>query len=43
MKNLQVKLEDDIHKRFKRKCFNQEIDMSMKVREWIEKYLKSGE
>lgn len=40
MKNLQVKLPDDMHKRFKRKCFDKEIDMSEKVREWIDKYIK---
>ena len=40
MKYLQVKLDDEIHKRFKRKCFDKEIDMSVKVREWIEKFIK---
>ena len=39
MKYLQVKLPDDMHKSFKRKCFNNEIDMSEKVREWI---IKNG-
>ena len=39
MKFLQVKLEDEVHKNFKRKCFEKETDMSEKVREWIKKYL----
>lgn len=40
MKYLQIKLPDDMHKKFKRKCLEKEIDMSVKVREWIEKYNK---
>lgn len=43
MKFLQVKLSDDIHKQFKRKCFDKEINMSDLVREWIKKYLTKGE
>lgn len=39
MKFLQVKLEDIIHKDFKRKCLDNEIDMSEKVREWIKEYI----
>ena len=43
MKYLQVKLPEDMHKNFKRKCFNKEINMSDLVRKWIEKYLQMGE
>lgn len=42
MKFLQVKLEDSIHKDFKRKCLDNEIDMSEKVREWIKKYINKN-
>lgn len=40
MKYLQVKLPDDLHKAFKRWCFDREIDMSAKIRELIEKIVK---
>lgn len=40
MKYLQVKLPDDLHKDFKRWCFEKETEMSAKVREWIKKALK---
>ena len=43
MKYLQVKLDDDLHKNFKRKCFDKEIEMSTKIREWIKKYVNTGE
>lgn len=43
MKWLQVKLPDDMHKNFKRKCFDNDIDMSDKVRKWIKKYLDKGD
>lgn len=43
MKWLQVKLDNDIHKNFKRKCFEKDTDMSEKVREWIKEYLKKGD
>lgn len=40
MKFLQVKLPDDMHKDFKRKCLEKEIDMSEKVRQWVKKFVK---
>ena len=40
MKFLQVKLSDDLHKDFKRKCLEKEIDMSEKVRQWIKRFVK---
>lgn len=43
MKCLQVKLDDDLHKNFKRKCLEKEIDMSEQVRKWIEKFIKKGD
>ena len=43
MKYLQVKLPDDMHKNFKRKCLDKEVDMSEKVRDWITKYLDKGD
>ena len=42
MKYLQVKLPDEMHKNFKRMCLEQEVDMSEQIRNWIEKYIKTG-
>ena len=39
MKYLQIKLDDVIHKDFKRKCVDNDTTMSEKVLEWIKKYL----
>ena len=39
MKYLQIKLDDAIHKDFKRKCVDNDTTMSEKVLEWIKKYL----
>lgn len=43
MKFLQVKLSDDMHKKFKMKCFNEDNDMSEKIRQWIGKYINKEE
>lgn len=40
MKYLQVKLTDDIHKKFKQWCFYNEMDMSTVIRTYIEQELK---
>lgn len=40
MKYLQIKLADDIHKRFKRKCLENDTEMSKRIRAWIMEYLK---
>lgn len=42
MKFLQVKLPDDMHLDFKRKCLDNKVDMSTLIREWIKKYIVKG-
>lgn len=39
MKHLQIRINDDLHKKFKRKCFDKEIEMSTLIRLWIEKFV----
>lgn len=43
MKYLQVRLDNDMHKKFKRKCLDKEVEMSDKVRKWIENFINKGE
>lgn len=40
MKYLQIKLPDDLHKTFKRWCFDHDIDMSEKIRKYIIEVVK---
>lgn len=40
MKYLQIKLPDDLHWQFKKKCFEDKTDMSTQVRKWVKDYVK---
>lgn len=42
MKFLQIKVPDNIHKSFKRLCFELDTDMSAQVRMWINDFLKKN-
>ncbi len=43
MRILQVKMTDELHKRFKLACVHEEKEMSELIRAWIEKYVEQVE
>ena len=43
MRILQVKMSDELHKRFKLACVHQDTEMSGLIRAWIEKYVEQVE
>lgn len=41
IKHLQIKIDESLHKKFKIKCFYDGIDMSEKIRKFIESEVKN--
>lgn len=42
MKYLQVKLPDNLHWQFKKKCFEKQKNMSEQVKLWVEGFVKEA-